>query len=571
MSPVETELERLRRLETLAELLPALTGVLDVRQVFGRLSEITRRVLPHDAMAIALFAGHPNQVRVYAVSSDIDFERPELIDVPKEERERLQEPWEFLIIDDMREVSWWRDAVPARAGFRASLRVPLRIDGVLKGGINFLSRSVGVFGETDVPVAQRVANFVSMALSHQQLAEEAARAAEARERAAKLERRVSDLTEQLASLGAPGHRITGTSAAWMHVLNEAARVAATDATVLLTGESGTGKEVVARFIHHASPRANAPFVGLNCAALPESLLESELFGYERGAFTGATQSKPGRLEQAAGGIVFLDEVGEMSRAVQAKFLRVLQEREFQRLGGTRTLRTDARFIAASNRDLRRMVAQGEFRDDLFYRLHVFELHLPPLRERPDDILPLCEVFLEEIGRGLGRPPAGLSRDARPLLVEYPWPGNVRELRNALERASILADGGLITREHLNALSPPEEEDAAAPRSTAVFGVMPSAERPSRPPVSSPSPGWPSSDTGLEVRGRHPDERSRDRGTLADRNRAGARALQQSARRSRSRSDPDPALRSLASLRPLRRPPAPTPQSDSFINVHSVYK
>ena len=182
----------------------------------------------------------------------------------------------------------------------------------------------------------------------------------------------------------------------------------------------------------------------------------------------------------------------MSRAVQAKFLRVLQEREFQRLGGTRTLRTDARFIAASNRDLRRMVAQGEFRDDLFYRLHVFELHLPPLRERPDDILPLCEVFLEEIGRGLGRPPAGLSRDARPLLVEYPWPGNVRELRNALERASILADGGLITREHLNALSPPDEEDAAPTRSTAELGVMPSAERPPRPAASSPSPGWPSS-------------------------------------------------------------------------------
>jgi transcriptional regulator with PAS, ATPase and Fis domain len=218
--------------------------------------------------------------------------------------------------------------------------------------------------------------------------------------------------------------------------------------VLLQGESGTGKEVVARFLHRASARQSGPFVALNCAALPDNLLESELFGYERGAFTGAMQAKPGLIEQAAGGVLFLDEVGEMALAAQAKFLRVLQEREFQRLGGTRILKADVRVIAATNRDLRTAVQQRHFREDLYFRLNVFALHLPPLRDRREDIPVLCEIFLSEIGRSLGRPPAGISRQAQQALAEYSWPGNVRELRNILERASILADGGLIVAEHL---------------------------------------------------------------------------------------------------------------------------
>src|SRR5262245_29497972 len=187
---------------------------------------------------------------------------------------------------------------------------------------------------------------------------------------------------------------------------------------------------------------------MNCAALPEQLLEAELFGYERGAYTGATSSKPGQLEQAAGGTLFLDEVGEMSLPVQAKFLRVLQEKEFQRLGGTRVLRSDARIVAATNRDLERAITQGQFREDLYYRLNVFAIELPALRERRDDILPLCEAFLAELSQQFGRPPAGVSQEARRLLLEYHWPGNVRELRNSLERAAILCEGGLITPEHL---------------------------------------------------------------------------------------------------------------------------
>jgi two-component system response regulator FlrC len=232
------------------------------------------------------------------------------------------------------------------------------------------------------------------------------------------------------------------------VLTQATQVAATEATVLLIGETGTGKEVVARWVHRASPRRDGPFVALNCAALPEHLLEAELFGFERGAFTGATQSKPGQIEQAARGVLFLDEVGEMTSSAQAKLLRVLQEREFQRLGGTRVLRADVRVVAATNRDLRKAIERGVFREDLYYRLNVFELTLPPLRARRDDILPLSEAFLHEIGRTLGGRPSGISRDARQALADYDWPGNVRELRNVLERAAILADGGLIASEHL---------------------------------------------------------------------------------------------------------------------------
>jgi transcriptional regulator with PAS, ATPase and Fis domain len=238
-------------------------------------------------------------------------------------------------------------------------------------------------------------------------------------------------------------RVIGESHEWLAVLRKATQVASTDTTVLITGESGTGKEVVARFIHSASARNSGPFVALNCAALPEQLLESELFGHERGAFTSAHMAKPGQVELASGGVLFLDEVSDMSLSAQAKFLRVLQEREFQRLGGTRLLNANIRVIAATNRDLRKAVARGDFREDLFYRIGVFDIQIAALRDRSSDILPLSEMFLQEIGRSFGRPPPTLTRKARHALVQYQWPGNVRELRNVLERAAILCEGGLI--------------------------------------------------------------------------------------------------------------------------------
>jgi len=247
--------------------------------------------------------------------------------------------------------------------------------------------------------------------------------------------------------------IVGPSRQWNDALQKAARVAATSTTVLVTGESGTGKEVLARFIHRASGRSQGPFAALNCAALPEQLLESELFGYERGAFTSADRAKPGHLELAFGGVLFLDEVGEMSLSAQAKLLRVLQEREFLRLGGTRTLQANIRVIAATNRDLRDAIEHKTFREDLFYRLDVFEIRIAPLRERPDDILPLAEAFLVDLARQTGGRPASLTTGAREALVRYPWPGNVRELRNTLERAVILCDRDEIDSGHLVLQSP----------------------------------------------------------------------------------------------------------------------
>jgi two-component system response regulator AtoC len=223
----------------------------------------------------------------------------------------------------------------------------------------------------------------------------------------------------------------------------ARRAARARSTVLITGETGTGKEVIAGFLHARSPRSAGPFVKVNCAALPETLLESELFGHERGAFTGADLRRVGRFEQASGGTLLLDEIAELSLATQAKLLRVLQDQEFHRLGGTTLLRTDARILAATNRDLAEGLADGSFRADLYYRLDVISVHLPPLRERREDVLPLAEHFREHFARELDRPVRGFTADACRRIETHGWPGNVRELRNAVERAVLMCEVGLI--------------------------------------------------------------------------------------------------------------------------------
>jgi two-component system response regulator FlrC len=221
------------------------------------------------------------------------------------------------------------------------------------------------------------------------------------------------------------------------------KVARTEATVLLLGESGVGKEVAARRIHALSPRRDGPFIAVNCAALSESLLESELFGHEKGAFTGADQRRRGKVELASGGTFFLDEVGELALPLQAKLLRVLQERSFERLGGSQMLRAEVRWVAATNRDLARRITEGAFREDLYHRLAVFPLELPPLRQRREDIVPLAEALLPGICQDLKRPPLELSEAVKQRFEAAPWPGNVRELRNALERGAILAEGSFL--------------------------------------------------------------------------------------------------------------------------------
>jgi two-component system, NtrC family, response regulator AlgB len=246
-----------------------------------------------------------------------------------------------------------------------------------------------------------------------------------------------------------GGELTAVSAPMKTLLKLASRAAASGATVLIRGESGTGKGVLARFIHRSSARAEAPLVTVDLAALSSALLESELFGHVRGAFTGAAQSKLGRIETAAGGTLLLDELGELPLALQPKLLRLVQEQEFERVGESLTRRADVRLIAATNRDLKAMVAAGTFREDLYYRVKVIELEVPPLRARPDDILPLARGFLARSAKKLRREVSGLSEAAQAILARYPWPGNVRELRNSIERAVILADaseGSLLDAE-----------------------------------------------------------------------------------------------------------------------------
>jgi transcriptional regulator with PAS, ATPase and Fis domain len=275
--------------------------------------------------------------------------------------------------------------------------------------------------------------------------------------------RLSDERRARAHANAPledprlDRRAIGNSSGWRAVLEAARRVASTETTVCLSGDSGTGKEVVARFIHAVSPRRRGPFMAINWAALPEQLLESELFGFERGAFTDAHHPKSDQIELATAGVLFLDEISEMTAAAQAQFLRVLQEREFLRLGGIRPVRADIPVIVATNRNLPDAVAQARSRADLYYRVTVFDIRIPPLRERRDDIIVLAESFLRELSHARGRPVIELTTAARELLL-YEWPGNVREVRNVLERATIVCEDGLIRADDLPIAAAPDRAE-----------------------------------------------------------------------------------------------------------------
>jgi two-component system response regulator FlrC len=261
-------------------------------------------------------------------------------------------------------------------------------------------------------------------------------------------RRLREESQRLHPPAEEKDNVVAQDPAMLSVLSQVKKVAITDATVLLLGESGTGKEVLARAIHRESRRQKGPFIAVNCAALSDTLLESEIFGHEKGAFTGATAIRRGRFELADGGTLFLDEVGELQPQLQAKLLRVLQEHRFERIGGMRTIEVDVRIIAATNRNLGEAMASGRFRDDLYHRLAVFPIQIPPLRERSGDILPLANALVRKVAHDLGRPRLVLDHQAEQRLVRYTWPGNVRELANVIERAAILADSDTITADLL---------------------------------------------------------------------------------------------------------------------------
>ncbi|HYL80867.1 MAG TPA: sigma 54-interacting transcriptional regulator, partial [Candidatus Acidoferrum sp.] len=445
------EQRRRSRLAALTGLACVFGASLDPKESLAQVADAIRPILDFDAMGVGLLSENGRDLEMVGKVDDhpgpVVPSRIPLDDLSFSATVEAGEP--VLIRDARSELDPARpgDRGILECGNRSCLSVPLRFCEQVGGCLFFGKRRPGWYDGSDVEIASAIAAQVVVAFQHQRLAEEQGRRAKVEWRAHRLEERLTTLRQELGERYG-FDRILGRAPALQEALSGAAKVAATETIVLLTGESGTGKELVARAIHYASPRAEGPYVAVNCAALPETLVESELFGHERGAFTGADKQKPGRFELAAGGTLFLDEVAELPPTVQGKLLRVVQEHEFQRVGGTATLQADVRLIAASNRDLERAVEEGKFREDLFYRLNVFQVHLPPLRERGDDVLLLAHHFVRQLGARLGKGEPGLSRDAQDVLRSYAWPGNIRELANAIERALILAEGGLLTAAHL---------------------------------------------------------------------------------------------------------------------------
>jgi formate hydrogenlyase transcriptional activator len=367
-----------------------------------------------------------------------------------------------LVAQNMADWTQWPPQLIERAkacGAQSSCTLPLTTARRRLGALCFACKELAAYRESDLHFLQLVANQVAVAVENALAFQEIEALKD------KLAKEKAYLEEEARSEHDFGN-IVGESAALRAALKKVETVAPTGSTVLVCGETGTGKELIARAVHDLSPRKDRTFVKLNCAAIPTGLLESELFGHEKGAFTGAITQKLGRLELANQGTLFLDEVGDIPLELQPKLLRVLQEQEFERLGSTRTIRVNVRLVAATNRDLAQMVAEGRFRSDLYYRLNVFPLTLPPLRERRDDIPRLVRHFTQRFARRMGRQIETIPSEVMDSLVGYPWPGNVRELQNIIERAVILSRGPVlrVPRTDLQSITPPATaptDDASA--------------------------------------------------------------------------------------------------------------
>jgi Nif-specific regulatory protein len=450
--PVQAHAGEVRKLSTLLEASQALSSTLDLKQALQRVLDILGR--HHGAVrgTVVLLDEQTGDVQIEAASGDIEQGR--------RVRYRVGEGITGEVLATGKPIVVPRVSREPRFLSRAALRPELRSEELtyISAPITLEARTVGAVGidlrfKADRDY-QRTVKFVGVVAS---MIAQAVRV----HRLIQSERqRLVDENTQLRQELKERYdfsNLVGTSGPMRQVYEQIAQVARANTTVLLRGESGTGKELIAHAIHYNSPRAKKPFIKVSCAALPHDLIESELFGYEKGAFTGAHAPKKGRFELAEGGTLFLDEIGELNLATQVKLLRVLQEREFERLGSTETIRANIRLVVATNKDLERAIAAGEFREDLYYRLNVFAIFVPALRERKPDILLLADHFLEKFAKEHGKRIKRISTPAIDMLASYHWPGNVRELANVVERAVVVCDGQVLHAHHL----PPTLQTAEA--------------------------------------------------------------------------------------------------------------
>jgi formate hydrogenlyase transcriptional activator len=474
----EAELQRQNeRFELLLNLTTSITSSLDLRKVLRSIAANIREAIHADAVAVSLPEAGSEKFRVFAV----DFPhgkgvtREELLVSPSGIAKRAMETLKPVVIDAREQTEHAPDTYDMLAveGIEAMCSIPLVNRGRSLGLLFLLRTTKTPFSAVDVDFLSRASGPIAIAIEN-----------------ALAYREISELKEQLAQeklylqdeirSEMNFAQIIGNSASLRKVLKHVETVAPTDSTVLIYGETGTGKELVARAIHDLSPRHAKPFVKLNCAAIPTGLLESELFGHEKGAFTGAIAQRIGRFEVANGGTIFLDEIGEVPLELQTKLLRVLQEREFERLGSSRTLRTDARLIAATNRDLEAMVGEQKFRSDLFFRLNVFPIHVPPLRERLSDIPLLVRHFAQQFATRMNKVIDTIPSATMDALCRYHWPGNIRELQNVIERGVITSTGPVLRVDvaDLKISKPPLTEKASSSGSTkgALRDVLEETER-----------------------------------------------------------------------------------------------
>jgi len=457
----EAERER-DRLRILLEITNTLVSELDIRDLFPSIIACLRRAVPHEYSSLVLLVPGTDQLRLHARVFESNQEMmQEGATTPIEESPagKAVESRRAELFD-AESLSRYRTPIIQRlvaAGVRSVCCVPLITPTRVLGTLNAGSTRPNAFGSADVDFLTQVGAQAAIAIEN---ATAYQKIEELKEQLSKEKLYLEDEIRTDRNFG----EIVGDNQSFKQVLDQVATVAATDATVLILGETGTGKELIARAIHELSGRRERTFVKLNCAAIPTGLLESELFGHEKGAFTGAIAQKVGRFELAHHGTLFLDEVGDIPLELQPKLLRALQEHEFERLGGTRTIKIDVRLVAATNRDLTQMISERQFRTDLYYRLSVFPVAIPPLRERVDDIPKLVRYFTQKFARRMNRPIETISQQTMDALLRYSWPGNVRELENLVERAVILSRGTTleIPRSELRQRAEAPVGDSASP-------------------------------------------------------------------------------------------------------------